>query len=64
MSTLYPKDVAPEMLAEYKSQLSTHNSEKAFKPDADAILAAGGHKADPVLVAMLNSNKDRIRALF
>lgn len=60
VSTLYPEDVTPAMLAEYKSQVSAGGAGTSIRLDPNAILAAGGYKADPVLVSLLNASKGRI----
>ncbi len=57
VTTLYPEDVTPAMLAEYKAQLAANGTNTAFKPNVDAILAAGGHTADPRLAAFAESQK-------
>ena len=61
LTTLYPEDVSPAMLAEYQSQLAANKTSTGFKPDVYAILAAGGVKADPVLANAFETNKEKIR---
>ena len=59
VSTLFPENITPPMLAEYKAQLAAHPPGAAFEPNAAAILAAGGHTADPTLAALSGDRGDK-----